>query len=190
VLMPGTAPPTPTPVPWGRGQHAVFPSEGGHVDFAPRDEQQETLLRFLRPLAAAAGHANVSNEFVFCGEGLRRTYAFLARASVDQSPRSEAITAGADSDDACRATAELYVRLVAAAAGNLALMFAATGGVYLGGSILLALRRFLTTPAFADTFLASGPPQHRPFLDEVPVRLIDYKDSGLLGSGAMALSLG
>ena len=190
VLMPGTGVGTGGAVPTHDGRHRVFPSEGGHVDFAPRDRQQEDLLRFLRPLAAAVGHPNVSNEFVFCGEGLRRTHAFLGGTTVDASPKPEAITAAAATDDRCRAAAELYVKIIAAAAGNLALMFAATGGVYLGGSVLLALRDLLQAPAFADAFLASGPPQHRPFLDEVPVRLIDYKDSGLLGSGVLALGLG
>ena len=190
VLMPGTGVGTGGAVPTHDGRHRVFPSEGGHVDFAPRDQQQEQLLRFLRPLAAAVGHANVSNEFAFCGEGLRRIHAFLSnKPTVDSAtPKPEAITDG--TDDLCRATTELYVKLVAAAAGNLALTFAATGGLYLGGSILLSIRDHLKSPAFTETFLASGPPQHRPFLDEVPVRLIDYKDSGLLGSGVLALGLG
>ncbi len=196
VLMPGTGVGVGGAVPAGRGRHAVFPSEGGHVDFAPRNAQEEALLRFLHPLSDAVGHANVSNEFVFCGEGLRRIYTFLQTpaATAVTAPKAEEITAaatapGVAADDPARRTVELYVRLVAAAAGNLALTFAATGGVYLGGSILLALRHYLNAPAFAETFLASGPPQHRPFLDEVPVRLIDYKDSGLLGSGVLALGL-
>ena len=187
VLMPGTGVGTGGAVPVGGGRHRVFPSEGGHVDFAPRDGQQEALLRFLHPLAAAMGHANVSNEFVFAGEGLRRIYAFLTGTPVDAAPKPEAITTGTDA--ACGGTVELYVRIVAAAAGNLALMFAATGGVYLGGSILLALRQHLSTPLFTDAFLNTGPPQHRPFMEEVPVRLIDYEDSGLLGSGVLALGL-
>ncbi len=188
VLMPGTGVGVGGAVPIGNGRHRVFPSEGGHVDFAPRDRQQADLLRFLQPLAAAIGHPNVSNEFVFCGEGFRRIHAFLTGGTVDAAPKPEAITAG--TDDACRGTVDLYVRIIAAAAGNLALTFAATGGVYLGGSILLSLRQQLATPAFADAFAASGPPQHRSFMDEVPVRLIDYKDSGLLGSGVLALGLG
>ena len=193
VLMPGTGVGTGGAVPVGSGRHRVFPSEGGHVDFAPRDAQQEALLRFLRPLAAAVGHANVSNEFVFAGEGFRRLYTFLrdpSAATVDAAPTPERITAATATDPVVAATVDLYVRLIAAAAGNLALTYAATGGVYLGGSILLSIRDRLTTPAFAEAFLDSGPPQHRPFMAEVPVRLIDYKDSGLLGSGVLALSLG
>ena len=190
VLMPGTGVGTGGAVPTRAGRHRVFPSEGGHVDFAPRDGQQEALLKFLRPLAAAEGHANVSNEYAFCGQGLRRIHAFLSgRPTVDDAtPRPEAITDA--TDDVSRATTDLYVKLIAAAAGNLALMFAATGGVYLGGGILLSIRDRLATAAFTEAFVSSGPPQHRPFLDEVPVRLIDYKDSGLLGAGVLAVGLG
>ena len=189
VLMPGTGVGTGGAVSTQGGRHRVFPSEGGHVDFAPRDAQQEALLRFLRPLAAAVRHANVSDEFVFCGEGIRRIHAFLRGATTvaADTPRPEVITAA--TDPLSVATTDLYVKLIGAAAGNLALTFAATGGVYLGGSILLSIRRQLMSPTFADAFLGSGPPQHRPFLDEVPVRLIDYKDSGLLGSGVLALAL-
>ena len=110
------------------GRHRVFPSEGGHVDFAPRDAQQEALLRFLRPLAAAVRHANVSDEFVFCGEGIRRIHAFLRGATTvaADTPRPEVITAA--TDPLSVATTDLYVKLIGAAAGNLALTFAATGG--------------------------------------------------------------
>ncbi len=192
VLMPGTGVGTGGAIPIGKGQHRVFPSEGGHVDFAPRDAEQEALLRFLRPLAAEVDHTNVSNEFVFAGQGLRRIYAFFrdpAKPTLDGVPTPEAITDTVATDPFAKRTTDLYVKLVAAAAGNLALMFAATGGVYLGGGILLSIRQHLATPLFADAFLDSGPPQHRPFMEEVPVRLIDYRDSGLLGSGVLALSL-
>jgi glucokinase len=68
-------------------------------------------------------------------------------------------------------------------------MMMSTGGVYLGGSICLTLRRLLPTPPFLDAFLTSGPEAHRPLMADVPVRLIDYKDSGLLGAGVLALRL-
>ncbi len=202
VLMPGTGVGTGGAVALPGFGHLPFPSEGGHLDFAPRDDQQDALLRYFRQLISdhhgvAGFNGNVSNEHVFCGEGLRRIYAFLRdpqSVTTDGAPKPEEITAAAaggtlPETDLRQQTVELYVKLVAAAAGNLALLLAATGGVYLGGSICLNLRRFLTTPLFADAFLNSGPPAHRPLLEEVPVRLIDYKDSGLLGAGVLAMTL-
>ena len=196
VLMPGTGVGVGGAVRVdGRG-HLPFPSEGGHVDFAPRDPRQEKLLAYLHVLATKAGMANVSNEFVFCGEGIRRIYSFLvAPDSPELAPvKSEQITAAvtrgeAGPDDPRRKAIDLYLNILGAAAGNLALMFTATGGVYLGGSICLQLRQELKAGPFRDGFLNSGPPQHRPLLDDVPVRLIDYADSGLLGSGVLAMHL-
>jgi glucokinase len=198
VLMPGTGVGVGGAVSVQGNPHRPFPSEGGHIDFAPRDEQQDQLLKFLRPLAKQEKQNHVSNEFVFCGEGLRRIYAFLKNrntASFEGIPKSEEITtavanASLPPEDLRRRTIELYLKILGAAAGNLALMFDATGGLYLGGSICLSLRRFLSSPAFLDAFLNTGPATHRPMMESIPVRLIDYKDSGLLGAGALAKGLG
>jgi glucokinase len=196
ILMPGTGLGTggAVSVP-GRG-HLPFPSEGGHLDFSPRDEQQDRLLDFLRPIAAAANVGSVSNEFVLAGEGIRRIYAFLQNPSATsiEAPRSEEITtavatANLPPDDIRRRTVELYLELLGAAAGNLVLMLAATGGLYLGGSICLSLRKFLATPVFLDAFMNTGPPAHDAFMDEVPITLLDYKDTGLLGTGVLAQGL-
>jgi glucokinase len=196
ILMPGTGVGTggSVSVP-GRG-HLPFPSEGGHIDFAPRDEQQDQLLRFLRPLAVSLDVGTVSNEFVFAGEGIRRIYAFLQNpdATTIDAPKSEEITTAATTgnlpaDDLRRRTTELYLKILGAAAANLAMMFTATGGVYLGGSICLSLRKFLGTKVFLDAFTNSGPPAHGSFMEEVPVYLLDYKDTGLLGAGVLAQSL-
>jgi glucokinase len=197
VLMPGTGVGVGGAVSVEGSPHHPFASEGGHIDFSPRDEQQDRLMQFLRPMAVQHQINHVSNEFVFAGEGLRRIYAFLRNPlipNLDGVPKSEEITTAAANndlpvDDLRRQTVELYLRILGAAAGNLALMFAATGGIYLGGSICLSLRRFLHMPVFLDEFLNSGPASHRAMMEVVPVRLIDYKDSGLLGAGALAKGL-
>jgi glucokinase len=196
VLMPGTGVGVGGAVSIAGRGHLPFPSEGGHVDFAPRDAEQDRLLVWMRKLAKKFGTPHVSNEFVFCGEGIRRIYSFLTSPDSPDlaAVRSEQITAAVTSgeagpDDPRRKTIDLYLKILGAAAGNLALMFTATGGVYLGGSICLQLRKELSAAVFRDAFLSSGPPQHRALLDDVPVRLIDYADSGLLGSGVLAMHL-
>jgi len=77
ILMPGTGVGVGGAVSVHGNPHLPFASEGGHIDFAPRDEQQDQLRKFLRPLAEKEKQNHVSNEFVFCGEGLRRIYAFM-----------------------------------------------------------------------------------------------------------------
>lgn len=180
----------------GRG-HLPFASEGGHVDFSPRDDEQDELVRFLRPIARKRRHVHVSQEIVFAGDGIRRIYTFLNRGrpeDVEAAPRSEQITQAVavgnlPVDDVRFRTIELYLKVLGASAGNLALTLTATGGIYLGGSICLTLRRLLSGRAFVEAFLNSGPETHRELMSEVPVRLIDYKDSGLLGAGVLALGL-
>jgi glucokinase len=197
VLMPGTGVGVGGAVSAAGLAHRPFPSEGGHIDFAPRDDEQDRLMQFLRPMAVEHKSNHVSNEFVFAGEGLRRIYAFLRNPqlrNLDGCPKSEEITTAAGSsdlppEDLRRRTVELYMRIVGAAAGNLALMLASTGGLYLGGNICLSLRKFLNTPIFLDAFLNSGPATHRAMMEAMPLRLIDYKDSGLLGAGALAKGL-
>ena len=195
ILIPGTGVGTGGAVGVPGKPYLPFASEGGHVDFAPRDEQQYQLMQYLRPLAAAHGQNLIGNEFVFAGEGLRRIFGFVTgSANLDAVPKSEDITTAAGAgnlpaSDPRQQTVELYLKIVAAAAGNLALMFAATGGLYLGGSICLSLRKFLNTPLFLDPLVNSGPPTHRSMMQNIPVRLIDYTDSGLLGTGALALGL-
>jgi glucokinase len=197
VLMPGTGVGVGGAVAAPDERHRPFPSEGGHIDFAPRDEQQDRLLVFLRRLSEQQKLGWVSNEFVFAGEGIRRIFAFLQNpgaASLEGVPKSEEITrAVATGDlpvtDLRRQTIELYLKILGAAAGNLALMLNATGGIFLGGSICLNLQKLLHTPLFLQPFLSSGPPSHRDMIADVPVRLIDYVDSGLLGAGALAKGL-
>jgi glucokinase len=198
VLMPGTG----VGVGGSAFVHGVgylpFPSEGGHVDFSPRDEEQDALVQFLRPIARAKRHVHVSQEIAFAGEGIRRIYTFLAGGKaedVDAAPKSEVITQAVaagnlPANDLSARTIELYLKVLGASSGNLALTMTATGGIYLGGSICLTLRNQLATPAFLEAFLNSGPETHRELMAEVPVRLIDYKDSGLLGAGVLALRLG
>jgi glucokinase len=197
VLMPGTGLGVGGAVTSAGLGHRPFPSEGGHVDFAPRDAQQDQLLRFLRPMAVEQKIGWVSNEFVLAGEGIRRIFAFVRNPDVpglDSVPKSEEITGAVaagnlPAEDPRRRTIDLYLKILGAAAGNLALMFNATGGLYLGGSICLSLRTFLSSPAFLDAYLSSGPPTHREQIRDMPIWLIDYKESGLLGAGALAKSL-
>jgi glucokinase len=201
VLMPGTGVGVGGAVSAAGLEHRPFPSEGGHIDFAPRDAEQDRLMQFLRPMAVEQKVNHVSNEFVFAGEGIRRIYAFLQNPNaknlgknLDGVPKSEEITTAVatselPADDLRRRTVELYLRILGAAAGNQALMFAATGGMYLGGNICLSLRKFLSMPTFIDAFLNSGPATHRAMMEAIPLRLIDYVDSGLLGAGALAKGL-
>ncbi len=57
---------------WDGTRHHVFACEGGHTDFAPQDDLQIELVRFLH---ARFGH--VSYERILSGPGLVNVYEFL-----------------------------------------------------------------------------------------------------------------
>ena len=174
------------------------PSEGGHVDFAPRTEEEIGLLRYLRER-----FGRVSVERVVSGPGLFNLYQYLRDAGrLTESPRvrealagsedpaevvGEAGLAGSEAGCAlCFRALEMFVAAYGAAAGNLALLGTATGGVWLGGGIAPKILPRLSGGLFLQTFVAKG--RFVPFLEKVPVRVILNDRTALLGAARHAAS--
>ncbi|HEY5974178.1 MAG TPA: glucokinase [Geobacteraceae bacterium] len=173
---------------WDGTAHQPIPSEGGHADFAPRNELEAELLLYLR-----AEHGRVSTERVVSGPGLRNLYRFLhdARhlpetpAVVEEmrcSDPSAVITraALAGTCPLCEQVLDLFVSLYGAEAGNVALRSLATGGVYLGGGIAPKIIERLKKPGFMLAFTAKG--RLSPLLEAIPVKVILNDRAALLGA--------
>lgn len=178
-----------------------FPSEGGHADFAPQTDQEIELFRFLRQ---RFGH--VSYERVLSGPGLVNIFEFLRSTHQGEEPEEltqelagEAPThsgAGAISRAALAGTSsraeralDLFVTVYGAAAGNLAMTFKATAGVYLGGGIAPQILKRLDGDLFRNAFLDKG--RMRPLLEQITVRVILNDQCALLGAALHAgLSIG
>src|SRR5215470_12043780 len=142
---------------WDGSQYAAHGSEGGHSDFAPTDERQIRLLRFLLP---RWGHVGV--ERVCSGIGVPNIYEFLRdEEKIPERPEVAQLIASAKDhtrvivaaamdpnhpSELCRATIDMLVSILAAEAGNLALKVLATGGVYIAGGVALHLLNFLQRP--------------------------------------------
>src|SRR5215470_18195282 len=78
---------------WDGQQHQPIPSEGGHVDFAPRTDQEIELLRYLR--AKVGGR--VSFERVLSGPGFYDIYCFLRDTGhAAESPQLAALLRAQD----------------------------------------------------------------------------------------------
>jgi glucokinase len=129
-------------VPDGRGVRVV-PSEGGHTDFGPRSELEVELYRYV-----ADQDSHVSYEHVCSGMGLLNIYRFLrGRSRTPEPPWLAAEIAARDAgatisraalqqrDPVCVQALDMMVSIYGAEAGNLALKYLATGGVYVGGGI-------------------------------------------------------
>ena len=177
---------------WDGSQHRVFACEGGHTDFAPRDELQIELLRFLM-----SRYGHVSYERVISGPGLVNVYEFLRENKCGDEPSGFAAELrGADAAaaisraalDGCNPRAsqalDLWISVYGAEAGNLALKTMATGGIFLGGGISPKILPRLKGPLFMSAFVEKG--RLRPLLESIPVQIITNDKAGLLGAARCA----
>ena len=166
------------------GRWLVVPSEGGHADFAPQDEEQSRLFLALR-----GKFEHVSWERVLSGMGLVNIHNFLT--GVDR-PYEEHIpmelAQQAESGDAAAVHAfEIFVDLYGAEAGNMALRTLARGGVFLAGGIAGKNIPRFTDGRFARAFSRKG--RFAPLVKEIPVDVIVNAKVGLLGAVEAALRL-
>ena len=180
VLGPGTGLGVAALVPSGTGWHVV-PSEGGHVSFGPASRDEERIFRRL-----LGERANLTAETLLSGPGLVRLHAAMHR---DTAPlKSEMILAQARAGNrAARATANMFVRLLGRFAGDVALTFKATGGVYVAGGVALGLGALFDARIFRAAFEAHPP--YQALLSSIPTALITYEEPGLLGCAALARRL-
>ena len=175
------------------GRAEVLATEGGHCSFAPRDETEMIILRFL-----LRRYDHVSWERVVSGDGLVNIAEALAHADGASLPRrvaemvfhareeapaaiTEAARAG---DPVCRRSVETFCGLYGAEAGNLALKSLATGGVYVAGGIAPKLLPELQDGRFRSAFLAKG--RMRPLLEAMPVQVVLDPNTTVLGAAALA----
>ena len=162
----------------------VVPSEGGHADFAPQDDEQASLFSQLH---AELGH--VSWERVLSGHGLVAIHNFLSgvdRAYDEKIPME--IAALADSGDATAThTFEIFVDVYGAEAGNMALRLLARGGVFLAGGVAGKNTRHFTNGKFQSAFTRKG--RFTDLLMTIPVDIIMNPEVGLMGAGEMAKRL-
>jgi glucokinase len=178
----------------GRG-YRPFASEGGHVDFAPRNRLETDLFEFL-----LRQFPRVSCERVVSGPGLQNIYRFLretgrgeepswlAARLRDQDPNAVISQAALSVESAlCVQALDLFVALYGAEAGNLALTLLATGGVYLGGGIAPKILPKLKDPIFLNAFLTKG--RMRPLLEAMPVRVILNDRTALFGAARYAAAV-
>jgi glucokinase len=159
----------------------VIPSEGGHADFAPQDEEQAKLFVALH---RKLGH--VSWERVLSGMGIVNIHNFVAGLDrkYDEKLPAEIAAAAAGGDAAAENTLALFIDIYGAEAGNMALRMLATGGVFIAGGVVgKNLPRF-TDGRFLQAFLRKG--RFRAMLADVPLRIIVNEKVGVFGAAEMA----
>ncbi|MBN1179295.1 MAG: glucokinase [Anaerolineae bacterium] len=184
---------------WDGARYLAHPSEGGHVDFAPTNELEIGLLRYLQ-----TRFEHVSYERICSGIGMPNIYHYLRDSGIAEEPAWLAqelaatvdptpviATAALDTTrpcNLCAATLRTFVSILGTEAGNLALKVLATGGVYLGGGIPPRILPALEEPCFMEAFLRKG--RFANLLRQMPVRVILNSEAALLGAACHGFEMG
>lgn len=168
----------------GSRRWQAVPGEGGHVAFAPADEFEVELLRYLQTV-----HGRVSIERIASGPGLTELYQFLCRregaSPLDGHPEAISQRALAGTDSRSLVSVRRFLAVVGGFAGDTALMFGAVGGVYLGGGILPKLLPVVSDSDFFVRFNAKG--RYESWVEQIPIHVIT-DDTAALRGAAVALA--
>jgi glucokinase len=195
VIAPGTGLGEATLFHDGRSYRAL-PSEGGHADFAPGTEEEIRLLRYLRGLYGE----HVSYERVLSGHGIADLYGFCRTQADSTEPvwlttelssgdKNAAIAKAALANrDTCAVRAlAMFVEVLGAEAGNLALRGVATGGIIIGGGIPPKILPALQTGALLARLTAKG--RFQTWTRALLVRVALEPRAALLGAAHQATLL-
>ena len=182
---------------WDGTRHHPMATEGGHADFAPRNEQEIELLRYLHKQFGN----HISNERVLSGPGIYNIYCFLRDTAFAPQPQwlTEALNAGGDhsatiseaglagKSPLCVETLRMFASIYGAEAGNLALRCMALAGVFVAGGIAPKLLPALRGDAFTESFVDKG--RMREVLKGIEVSVAMNPHTPLIGAAHFALNM-
>jgi glucokinase len=159
------------------------PGEGGHVSLGPGAEDEFPLWPNIAPEGG-----RISAEVLLAGRGIVTLYRAVAKTE-GEPPRyadpAEVTKAALDgSDPVAVRTLRLYARLLGRLAGDMALVFMAHGGAYVGGGIPPRILRFLAEGEFRREFETKYP--HEAVMATIPVYVIVGENPALKGLAAFA----
>ncbi|HZX71361.1 MAG TPA: glucokinase [Rhodanobacter sp.] len=183
VMGPGTGLGSAVLLP-GHPRAQVLATEAGQISLAPGNEREIEVLRLL-----GRDRPYVSVEDALSGPGLLKLYRALSELRGTDprwlTPAEVTAAAMAGRDLAAVETLEVFCGLLGSFVGDLALLYGASGGVYLAGGILPQIQPFLLASTFAERYLNKG--VMRAWLQQVPVRLIEHGQLGVIGAASWFL---
>src|ERR1700726_2600542 len=179
---------------WDGFRHHPFACEGGHADFAPRNDLQVELLAYLQKK-----YGRISCERILSGPGIKNIYEFLRDTQKADEPEwlREQIKGVKDvpaliaqlalqgKAAICDQTLSIFVSVFGAETGNCALNFMSTGGIFIGGSIAAKIVPKMKDPVFMQSFLDKG--RMEALLKDIPVKIVLNDDCGLVGAARWTL---
>jgi glucokinase len=179
---------------WDGFRHHPFACEGGHADFAPRNDLEMELLGYLQKK-----YGRISCERILSGPGIKNIYDFLRDTHKADEPEwlQKQMSAAPDAPALisqmalegkaaiCDQALSLFVSIFGAETGNCALKFMSTGGIFLGGSIAAKNVPKMKEPGFMQAFLDKG--RMEGLLKDMPVKIVLNDDCGIIGAARYTL---
>lgn len=182
ALGPGTGLGAAALVPVG-DRFAVLSTEAGHAEFGPADAFEAALWPGIERVGG-----RVTAETLLSGPGLLRLYRALAGvrgAPASCACASDVTAAGRlGQDEIASETLRLFARLLGRFAGDLALIFGATGGAYLASGIAPRLADVLGRDGFREAFDNKAP--HDAWMRKIPTWVVTHPEPALLGLSLIA----
>ena len=196
--------------PGENGVYTAYPSEGGHVEFAPKSELEEELLHYLQDKTDTPNSTDnldsdprkekprISVERVVSGGGLENIYDFMTKKYPDEvnsgydkriraSPEKGRIISALKYDYVlCKLTLEMMFKAYGSEVGNVALKFMPYGGLYIAGGIAPKNLEYINSPSsqFMKAFWDKG--RMRTIMSQFPVYVVKKEDIGLRGAHVVA----
>lgn len=168
---------------YGDRCYTPLAGEGGHINLAPEDERDFAIWPHLDRF-----HGRISAEALLSGDGLARLYRAVARArgkDGDWCRSGPDVTRAADEgDDLALEAIDLFFTHLGRMAGDLALVFLAKGGVYVGGGIVPRLAGRIAGSGFRAGFEAKAP--HGAIMGTIPTYLITEAKPAVAGMASFA----
>ncbi|HSX04354.1 MAG TPA: glucokinase [Rhabdochlamydiaceae bacterium] len=174
---------------WSGERHIPFATEGGHCSFAPENELELALQKYLK-----REFTHVSFERILSGLGLYRVYQFLIDSGLESAKESIKMDVDAPKKitekalngtcRACKRALEVFVGIYGSETGNLALKHFAVGGIYIGGGIAPKILPALKEGEFMKRFSAKG--RMQALLSTIPIKIILNENTALLGAAEYA----
>ncbi|WP_404809902.1 glucokinase [Microvirga lenta] len=160
---------------------AILATEAGHMDFGPIDEDEMGLWPHIQRVGG-----RVSAEVVLSGPGLFRLAKACAAEHGTECPftvPNDILMAAREGNELARRTLDLFARCLGRYAGDLALTFEASGGVFIAGGIAPRIVDVLQAGGFRRNFDRKAP--HDAWARQVPVYVIVNPEPALQGLAAI-----
>ena len=159
-------------------QYIPIAGEGGHIDYAPQNPTDLAILPYLKSLSD-----RISAEDLLSGNGLVNIYRAICLSRnlnpVFNTPEDLTNSLGAHCDAEIHDTIHFFLDYLARFAGDMALIYNASGGVYIGGGIVPKLMPYIDTKKFRAHFENKAP--HCQLMQNIATVIMLHPNSALFG---------